>query len=293
MSPLLSGMKSKQHSHGASRGSQPELFPAEAPTPAVTIHPGCLPYLDKITCGNAWDLLPLLPRASIDAIITDPPYNMGKGKWDVWTLEMAENIVTHAVRLLTPHGSLYLFGKKEVIASMWNAFTPLTPRWLTWYYRNSSNINHNTWGWNSQVIVFGHRGAPIFHLDAARIPYSAKTNTSRVNHDDTTSRFGIHKNGKSQKHYNDLGRKPMDVIECPAVTAGIAHREGVWHPTQKPLTLIKTLVSVSTDPGMVVLDPFCGGATLPVAARSLRRHWIAFEQDPLFVAKGRDRLAQQ
>lgn len=217
---------------------------------------------------------------SVDAIITDPPYGMGKGKWDVWNDDLAKWLVDEALRVLKPGGSFYMFGKNETIASMWNIFKPLTPRWLTWHYRNASNINHNTWGWNSQVIVYGYKpGLVTFNLDEARIPYSGNTNTKRVNHDDSTSRFGIKKNGKSSKKYHDKGRKPLDVIEVPAVTAGIAKKEGRWHPTQKPLDLMNMLVKVSTNEGEFVLDPFAGGGTTLVAALNNNRKCLGFEKN--------------
>ena len=83
----------------------------------------------------------------------------------------------------------------------------------------------------------------------------------------------------------------MDVLEFPAVTAGVAQAEGRWHPTQKPLALMRTLVAVSTHPGDLVVDPFCGGGTTCLAARQLARHFIGIERDPEFARKSRQRLA--
>ncbi|MGO8928447.1 MAG: DNA-methyltransferase [Limisphaerales bacterium] len=252
---------------------------------------GLRSMLDKIHTGNCIDLLPRLPDGSVDALITDPPFGKRKGVWDVMTKELAEMVVRQALRVLKPTGSFFWFGNNEATADLWPVFKALRPRWLTWFYRNSSNISYATFGWNSQVIVYGHRGDPVFNLDEGRVPYSENTCTTRVNHDESTSHYGIKKNGKSEKTYHPQGRKPMDVIECPAVTAGTERAEGRWHPVQKPLGLMRMLVAVSTNPGDLVLDPFCGSGTTCLAAKQLERHFIGFERDAEFACKARQRLA--
>jgi DNA modification methylase len=131
----------------------------------------------------------------------------------------------------------------------------------------------------------------VFNLDEARVPFSENTCTSRVTYDDTNARYGIRVNGKCLKTSHPRGRKPMDVLEFPAVTAGVAEAEGRWHPVQKPLGLMRMLVAVSTNPGDLVVDPFCGSGTTCLAARQLGRHFIGFERDPEFARKCRQRLA--
>ena len=244
----------------------------------------------QFTCADARDFVPLLFDGSVDAVICDPPYGVGKGVWDKWDREIATWFVGECLRILKPTGSLFMFGHNETTAGLWDIFAPLRPRWLTWFYRNSSNINHNTFGWNSQVIVFGHLGDPIFNLDEARVPYSKNTNTRRVNHDDTASNYGIRKNGRCVKRYNAGGRKPMDVIEWPSVTAGVSAAEGRWHPAQKPLGLMEMLVCVSTPPGGLVLDPFAGAATTLLAAANCGRGFVGCELSPDYHAQGMARL---
>ena len=63
------------------------------------------------------------------------------------------------------------------------------------------------------------------------------------------------------------------------------------HPTQKPEALLYRVVLASTRPGDIVLDLFSGSATTAAVCRLLGRHFIAFEQDELFVKAGRDRVA--
>lgn len=248
-------------------------------------------WLDQIHLGDCRDLLKQLPDGCIDALITDASFGVGQGHWDVMNAELAAVVVREALRVLKPTGSFFWFGSNEKTAELWPVFKPLRPRWLTWFYRNSSNIRHRTFGWNSQVIVYGHNGQPVFNLDAARVPYSENTCTTRISHDDSSSQFGIRKNGRCIKSYHPQGRKPMDVLEFPAVTAGVAQAEGRWHPAQKPLALMRLLVAVSTNSGGVVLDPFAGGGTTCLAARQLGRHFIGFEREPDFACRARQRLS--
>lgn len=63
------------------------------------------------------------------------------------------------------------------------------------------------------------------------------------------------------------------------------------HPYQKPLTLMKRLVELYTDPDDLVVDPFCGSGTTLLAAKQLGREWLGFEQDPERHAVAASRLA--
>ena len=52
------------------------------------------------------------------------------------------------------------------------------------------------------------------------------------------------------------------------------------HPTQKPLPLVAEFVSLFSNPGDKVLDPFAGSATTVIAAITQERHVLAFEKSP-------------
>ncbi len=55
------------------------------------------------------------------------------------------------------------------------------------------------------------------------------------------------------------------------------HQERTGYPTQKPLALYERIIQASSNPGDVVLDPFCGCATTPVAAERLGRQWVGMD----------------
>ena len=58
-------------------------------------------------------------------------------------------------------------------------------------------------------------------------------------------------------------------------------KERTGYPTQKPLALLERIIEASTDPGDLVLDPFCGCATTCVAAETLGREWAGIDLSPL------------
>ena len=57
-------------------------------------------------------------------------------------------------------------------------------------------------------------------------------------------------------------------------------KERTGYPTQKPLALLHRIIQASSNPGDVVLDPFCGCATACVAAEQLARKWIGIDISP-------------
>ena len=63
--------------------------------------------------------------------------------------------------------------------------------------------------------------------------------------------------------------------DISAISSQAAERMG--YPTQKPLALLERIISASSNPGDVVLDPFCGCGTAVVAAEKLGRQWIGID----------------
>ncbi len=62
------------------------------------------------------------------------------------------------------------------------------------------------------------------------------------------------------------------------------------HPTQKPVALIKKLITDSTPVGGVVLDTFGGSGTTAVAAIESGRHFVLMEQDEGYYFKALKRI---
>jgi site-specific DNA-methyltransferase (adenine-specific) len=85
------------------------------------------------------------------------------------------------------------------------------------------------------------------------------------------------------------GSKLQDVwTDIDAINMSAKERLG-WD-TQKPLALLERLIEASSNPGDIVLDPFCGCGTALVAAQKLERRWIGIDITYLSIAVMRARL---
>ena len=71
------------------------------------------------------------------------------------------------------------------------------------------------------------------------------------------------------KNINDMGKS--NVFEVPNII-GVK-----FHPTEKPVELIKEFILQSTQPGDVILEPFAGSGTTCVAAEETGRYFVAAE----------------
>lgn len=67
-------------------------------------------------------------------------------------------------------------------------------------------------------------------------------------------------------------------------------KELLGYPTQKPLALLERIIASSSNPGDVVLDPFCGCGTAVAAAQKLGRQWIGIDVTFLSIALMQNRL---
>lgn len=65
------------------------------------------------------------------------------------------------------------------------------------------------------------------------------------------------------------------------------------HPTQKPEGLMRALVADFTQPGDLILDPFCGSGTTLTAAERLGRRWVGIDISPEYCEIARKRTAQK
>jgi len=64
-----------------------------------------------------------------------------------------------------------------------------------------------------------------------------------------------------------------------------------YHPTQKPLRLVRRTLLASTKEGDLVFDPFCGSGTTAVAAKELNRTFVGAELEEEFAGLAVRRIA--
>ena len=85
------------------------------------------------------------------------------------------------------------------------------------------------------------------------------------------------------------GRPVQDVWDdLPPINSQAKERLG--YPTQKPLALLERIINASSNPGDIVLDPFCGCGTAVHAAHKLERRWIGIDITHLAIGLVRRRM---
>lgn len=93
-----------------------------------------------------------------------------------------------------------------------------------------------------------------------------------------------------KRYLDEMPGVPLQDIwdDLDPIGAGAAERLG--YPTQKPLALLERIISASSNPGDIVLDPFCGCGTAIAAAEKLGRKWIGIDITHLSIALQKYRL---
>ena len=83
----------------------------------------------------------------------------------------------------------------------------------------------------------------------------------------------------------DAGTPPQNLILNPIgfTNYSASSKEYTGYPTQKRVEMLEHFIKVSSNPGDIVLDPFCGCATTMVAADRLERKWAGIDLSPLAV----------
>ena len=98
--------------------------------------------------------------------------------------------------------------------------------------------------------------------------------------------------GRIQLRYylDDMPGVPVSTVWDDVVALSGNHAERLGYPTQKPLALLERIIQTSSNPGDVVLDPFCGCGTTVHAAQQLGRRWIGIDVTHLAIGLMRTRL---
>lgn len=69
--------------------------------------------------------------------------------------------------------------------------------------------------------------------------------------------------------------------DIPPINSRAREREG--YPTQKPEALMRRIIAASSNPGDLVLDPFCGCGTTVAVAATMKRRWIGIDISPTAI----------
>ncbi|MBV8821785.1 MAG: restriction endonuclease, partial [Ktedonobacteraceae bacterium] len=93
-----------------------------------------------------------------------------------------------------------------------------------------------------------------------------------------------------KRYLDEMSGTPLQDLWDDILPLSSQATERLGYPTQKPLTLLERIIQTSSNPGDMVLDPFCGCGTAIAAAEKLGRKWIGIDITHLSIALQKYRL---
>lgn len=230
----------------------------------------------NLHCGNALELFKNIDSSSIDIIVADPPYNLGKNygnnhdlkKFEEY-IEFTKSWLSESKRVLKPTGTIYVFMGVRFISYLYDIMDRdlglFFNSWIVWHYTQGLGKTKGFSPRHDDVLMFTKSDDFVFNLDDVRIP---------------------------QKYYrarnNMRGANPGDVWKFSHVHYCNPNRQD--HPTQKPEGLIERMVLASSNENGLILDPFSGSGTTLRVCQQLNRDAIGFELNPAYVEMTNTRL---
>lgn len=258
--------------------------PAFALPAALPVVPAGIDLLNRDFLTDAANL----PDGSIDLILADPPYGLGKDYGNDSDMRSGDDFIAWtrswlelAIPKLKPSGSLYIFCTwqyaPEIFCFLKTHLTMVNE--IIWDRRVPSmgGTTRRFTSVHDNIGFFAVSKDYYFDLDPVRIPYDAVT-----------------KKARSRKLFEgskwlELGYNPKDVWSVSRLHR--QHAERVNHPTQKPLEIVERMVLASCPPGGRVLDPFMGSGTTAVACARQGREFVGYEINESYCAIARERVS--
>ena len=136
---------------------------------------------------------------------------------------------------------------------------------IVWGYK-SGGATKKWWAKKHDVLFYYAKNAKQVYFQAIK--------EKSYNRDFKPYRFkGVDEYEDETGWYTLVNMKDVWQIDMIGRTSG----ERLGYPTQKPLALLKRIISASSKAGDLVLDPFCGCGTTVEAAHQLKRDWIGID----------------
>jgi len=218
----------------------------------------------------------------VDAIVCDPPYEIGLDgqTWD--KTGVAHDPETWAAfrELLKPGGYVFAFG-------------------ATRNYHHLAYALEEAGYWIQDEIPWLYaQGYPKHEglLKPAQEPIVVARNTgspSLASGEGPAGRWTPNLAVDEHVHawLHDQGAPPFAFVAKPSPGERRLGEAGAYHETVKPLKLMRWLVRLCTKPGERILDPFMGTGTTIAAALIERRDAVGIEEIPVHYANARVRIA--
>lgn len=247
-------------------------------------------FQNKIICGDAFQILEKLPKASFDLLFADPPYNLTRTfgtnsfkqtspeEYEIWL----DSWLAQTLRLLKPTASIYICGdwrSASAIQRVGLKYFRLQNR-ITWEREKGRGALKNWKNAAEDIWFFTVSDNYIFNLEAVKIrrkvlaPYKENGKPK----DWTQTNEGNFRLTSPSNLWTDL---TVPFWSMP---------ENTTHPTQKPEKLLAKIILASTNENDLILDPFAGSGTTAVVAKKLNRRFVSIEADAHFCLLAQKRL---
>lgn len=282
--------------------------------PAPKLSPKLLKQVlaEGVIHGDSLELLPQLPRESVDLFFTSPPYADARAysrihpdRYVEWFLPFARAMY----EATKPTGSLIINIKNRVanrgplkgqrhpyVYQLVLALQNMGWRWIETYIWAKPNAVPGKFGPRTKdsfeyVYHFAKGPKPHFDLNAVRVPYKAdaaeiaRRKQDKLGRRSTEAGFGRDRT----KTYLLGGADPGNVVN---VAQTYNQHKGVAHTAAMPEGLAEFFVKAACPADGIVIDPFAGSATTVVVARRLGREAGGFELHESYVAEGLRRIAE-
>lgn len=276
------------------------------PTPHTCFKAGRATF--RFYLGDCVDLLDALPRASIDAIVTSPPYNLGiryrsyddtipRGKYLEWT----EGWVRRAAAALSPDGSLFL----NVGAKPTEPWTALDIAQAVRPHLRLQNTIHWIKSIAIEKAVAGSRARLTEDL---AVGHYKPINSQRFLHDCHEFVFHFTAEGRTKLDRRAVGvryQDPSNVGRWRTAAAGVRCRGNTWfipyetiqnrekdrpHPATFPPRLPEMCLRLhGLGRIRTVADPFLGLGATAVACAQLGLDFVGVEMDEDYLREAVER----
>ena len=240
-------------------------------------------WLNTILKGDCVAALDRLPEKSVDVVFADPPYNLQldgdlhrpdqsrvdavDNAWDQFDSFQAYDAFTHAWllaarRVLKPSGTIWVIGSYHNIYRVGARMQDLG-FWI---------LNDVIWRKTNPMPNFRGRRFQNAHETMIWASVDQKSKGYTFNYE-------------ALKAANDDVQMRSDWLFPICTGPERLKTDGgdKVHPTQKPEALLARVITASTKPGDVVLDPFFGSGTTGAVAKRLGRHFVGIEREQDYI----------
>ena len=229
--------------------------------------------------GDCLEMMKTIPDASIDAIITDPPYGTTACKWD--SVIPFESMWEQLKRIIKPNHAIVLFGSQPFSSALIMSNPKMFKyEWIWGKSKCGSPLcaKYKPMNKHENILVFGKN--KLFYNPQMEngTPYKRDFTPAKLNNHG----FGI-KGAKTE----NLGFRYPDTI---LFFQQKWRRQDQIHPTQKPVALLEYLIKTYTQENDTVLDFTMGSGTTGVACKNLNRKFIGIELDKDYFEIAKQRI---